>query len=172
MCVCVCVCVCVCACLPACLPVFARARARERERERERQTERERERQRDRQTDRQTDRDRQKQIDCRICIFFLSTGVSPVTQPDPCRQNTAAVMFSKQPTHCRLYDNSTTVTTVTTADVLTVVAAVTQSLLLNGATPGLRKQASAGQDLTNISVTPENGESWEGRCAGVSHSAK
>ena len=41
-----------------------------------------------------------------------------------------------------------------------------------GATPGPRKQTSAGQGLINISVTTETGESWEGRCAGVSRSAK
>ena len=40
--------------------------------------------------------------------------------------------------------------------------------VVKGATPGPRKQTSAGQGLTNISVTTENGESWEGRCAGVS----
>ena len=44
--------------------------------------------------------------------------------------------------------------------------------MFKGATPGPRKQTSAGQGLTNISVITETGESWEGRCAGVSGSAK
>ena len=43
---------------------------------------------------------------------------------------------------------------------------------LKGATPGTRKQTSAGQGLTNISVITETGESWEDRCAGVSRSEK
>ena len=42
---------------------------------------------------------------------------------------------------------------------------------VKGATPGPRKQTSAGQGLINISVTTETGESWEGQCAGVSRSA-
>ena len=44
--------------------------------------------------------------------------------------------------------------------------------MVKGATPGPRKQSSALQGLTNISVTTETGENWEGRCAGVSRSAK
>ena len=43
---------------------------------------------------------------------------------------------------------------------------------VKGATPGPRKQTSAGQGLIHISVTTETGDSWEGRCAGVSRSAK
>ena len=43
---------------------------------------------------------------------------------------------------------------------------------LKGATPGPRKPTSAGQGLIHRSVTTETGESWEGRCAGVSRSAK
>ena len=43
---------------------------------------------------------------------------------------------------------------------------------VKGATPGPRKETSAGQGLINISVVTETGESWEGRCAGVSRSAK
>ena len=43
--------------------------------------------------------------------------------------------------------------------------------VLKGATPDPRKQTSAGQGLINISVTTETGDSWEGRCAGVSRSA-
>ena len=39
-------------------------------------------------------------------------------------------------------------------------------------TPGPRKQTSAGQGLINISVITDTGESWEGRCTDVSHSAK
>ena len=46
------------------------------------------------------------------------------------------------------------------------------SSCLKGATPGPRKQTSAGQGLINISVTTETGESWEGRCAGVSSNAE
>ena len=43
---------------------------------------------------------------------------------------------------------------------------------VKGATAGPRKQTSAGQGLIHISVTTETGESCEGRCAGVSRSAK
>ena len=49
---------------------------------------------------------------------------------------------------------------------------ISRTLTLKGATPGPRRQTSAGQGLTNISVITETGESWEGRCAGVSRSAK
>ena len=44
--------------------------------------------------------------------------------------------------------------------------------VVKGATPGPRKQTSAGQGLKNISVITETGERWEGRCAVVSCSAK
>ena len=43
---------------------------------------------------------------------------------------------------------------------------------VKGATLGPRKQNSAGQGPINISVITETGERWEGRCAGVSRSAK
>ena len=43
---------------------------------------------------------------------------------------------------------------------------------VKGAAPGARKQTSAGQGLINIAVPTEAGASWEGRCAGMSHSAK
>ena len=39
---------------------------------------------------------------------------------------------------------------------------------LKGATPGPRKQTSAGEGLIKIPVITETGESWEGRYAGVS----
>ena len=44
--------------------------------------------------------------------------------------------------------------------------------VVKGATLVPRKQTSAGQGLVNISVTTDTGESWEGRCAGVSRSVK
>ena len=49
---------------------------------------------------------------------------------------------------------------------------LTHSHLIKGAFPGPRKQNSTEQSLTNISVITETGDSWEGRCAGVSRSAK
>ena len=53
-----------------------------------------------------------------------------------------------------------------------LIVGVSGSFLLEGATPGPRKQTSVGRGLINISVITETGDNWEGRCAGVSHSAK
>ena len=47
-----------------------------------------------------------------------------------------------------------------------------RAFLLKGPTPSPRKQTSAGQGPINISGITKTGESWEGRCAGVSCRAK
>ena len=46
------------------------------------------------------------------------------------------------------------------------------SLVVKGATPGPRKQTSAGQGVVNISVITETRERWEGQYAVVSSNAE
>ena len=69
---------------------------------------------------------------------------------------------NKEPSDVHHFSNGTA------ACVALVVVGGVVGRLLKGATPGPRKQTSAGQGLINISVITETSESWEGRCAGVS----